>query len=102
MHSLNSTESGKYDLTDLKISSTGIEKKEKTPISEEVNSVLGTINWDDIEVICKLGAGASASVKKIKNTKDGKLYAMKVLAIDKNEQKEKTITSEVKAVLIEL
>jgi len=33
----------------------------------------------------------------IKNKKDGKFYAMKVIALDKNEQKENTITSELKA-----
>jgi serine/threonine protein kinase len=64
-----------------------------------MHSVLGSISWDDIEELGKLGSGASASVKKIRNKKDGKLYAMKVMAMDKNEQKEKTITSEVKALL---
>lgn len=88
----------------MKIGEKGIELKDKTPTpfqqqtTENFQSTgISSFKWEDIEIICKLGSGASASVKKIKNKKDGKLYAMKVIAMDKNEQKEKTITSELKA-----
>ena len=56
----------------MKIGTKGIEKKDKTPTIFQKESGfestgVSSLHWDDIEVLGKLGSGASANVKKIKN-----------------------------------
>jgi len=55
------------------------------------------IQYDDLEEICKLGRGASATVSKVIHKKTKKVYAMKRINVDLQDQKPKLIVSEFKA-----
>lgn len=63
----------------MKISEKGIELKDKTPTpfqlqTENFQSTgVSSIKWEDIEIISKLGSGASASVKKVTQISNKKI-----------------------------
>ncbi len=55
------------------------------------------IQYEDLEEICKLGRGASATVSKVVHKKTNQVYAMKRINVDLHDQKPKLIVSEFKA-----
>jgi len=58
---------------------TNVEKEKEKEFVDQTEA----ITWDDIEVLNKLGSGASASVKRVQHKKTKKIFAMKTIAIDK-------------------
>ena len=55
------------------------------------------MQYEDLQEICKLGRGASATVSKVVNKKTNQVYAMKRINVDLQDQKPKLIVSEFKA-----
>ncbi|KAL9645747.1 hypothetical protein ABK040_003479 [Willaertia magna] len=82
--SLSTTSSGgsNPDFTQVSSTSTGIEQH---------------IQYEDLEEICKLGRGASATVSKVMHKKTKQIYAMKRINVELEDQKPKLIVAEFKA-----
>ncbi|KAG2388845.1 hypothetical protein C9374_000284 [Naegleria lovaniensis] len=55
------------------------------------------MQYEDLQEVCKLGRGASATVSKVVNKKTNQVYAMKRINVDLQDQKPKLIVSEFKA-----